>query len=210
MRTVIALVVSLLLAPVLPAVAANENGAPPGMAGGLGERTCLLCHRGNAVNDPAGSLQLGGIPPSYSPGRTYVVTITLTRSDLAKAGFQIASRFAEGADQGKEAGTWEPGDERTKVVPSADGETHYAEHTRSGTAVSPPGTARWSVRWTAPASAGGRSASTSRPTRPMTTHRRRAISSTRPTSPAEPASSPRPSVTRHPAGPGPAFRWPSA
>ena len=111
--------------------------------------------RGNAVNDPAGSLKLDGIPASYSPGRPYVVTITLTRSELAKAGFQIASRFAEGADQGEEAGTWETTDERAKVIPSAAGDLHYAQQTRAGAGINPPGTARWSVRWIAPASAQG-------------------------------------------------------
>ena len=154
MRTLTALIASVLLAPVFLVVAANENGAPPGVAGGPGGRTCVMCHRGNAVNDPAGSLKLDGIPASYSPGRAYVVTITLTRSDLAKAGFQIASRSAEGADQGKGAGTWEPTDERTRVIPSAAGDLHYAEQTRTGAPVKPPGTARWSLRWTAPASAG--------------------------------------------------------
>jgi hypothetical protein len=123
------------------------------MTGGFGEATCEACHDGNPINEPGGSLLLDGIPSSYTPSSRYVITVKLARPALAKAGFEIASRFANGEAKGQQAGIWQPTDDRTQLASSPDGTVSYAEQTLKGAGVDPPGAAEWIINWTAPASA---------------------------------------------------------
>ena len=43
-----------------------------------------------------------GVPARFEPGHRYVLTITLTRDDMKRAGFELAARFSE---LGAQAGT---------------------------------------------------------------------------------------------------------
>lgn len=125
---------------------AYPYGAPPASTGGFGEPTCLMCHFGGELNDPAGSLAIEGLPARYAPGQAYRLIIRLRRPEMAVAGFQLSARTAAGA----QAGTLAPADTRTQVQPGTGGVT-YAGHTELGSRPASPGAAEWTVVWTAPA-----------------------------------------------------------
>lgn len=124
-------------------------GAPPGTTGGFGEPTCVMCHMGSELNDPAGSLTIEGLPERYTPGQAYRLIIRLRRPRMAAGGFQLSARTAAGAQAGTlaaEAGA------TTVKVETATG-IQYAGHTEPGSRLAAPGAAEWPVLWTAPATA---------------------------------------------------------
>lgn len=127
--------------------------APPAHTGGFGEPTCHACHFDGEVN-AGGALSVSGFPERYVPGREYRVLVTLRGQEMRAAGFQLAVRFAEGAQAGRQAGTLRSADARTAVVAHTNA-VQYAGHTRVGTRPDSAGTARWAVLWTAPAGAPG-------------------------------------------------------
>jgi hypothetical protein len=146
-----------LLAPVVAVllVAARAPfpvAPPPATTGGFGEPTCQSCHDGNALNDPAGALELRGVPEEgYEPGRTYRVTVALRRPGMARGGFQIAARWMSGADSGRQAGRWATPDARTATTTQRD--VVFVHHTEAGAEASPD-SAAWTMEWTAPEAAG--------------------------------------------------------
>ena len=130
--------------------AAMRDQPPLAHTGGFGEPTCRECHFDGDLNDPAGSLAIDGVPPRYEPGKRYRLTLTVRHPELKLAGFELASRFATGADSGKQAGTLVETDDRAGVT--ADDATHiqYAHHLRSGTTPLTEGVGRWTIEWVAP------------------------------------------------------------
>ncbi len=140
---------------VVAARTANYDGPPVAHTGGFGEPTCRACHQDEPLNDPGGSLRIEGLPQRYEPGRAYTLTVVLHRSGMGRAGFQLSTRVATGADAGAQAGALEASDARASVVvgplPKA---VQYAEQTRVGCSVTGPET-RWVLRWHSPASATG-------------------------------------------------------
>ena len=124
-----------------------RDGPPAGFSGGFGEDHCQACHSGEKVNASPGGLTISA-PERYSSGRTYDVTITLTRPGMAIGGFQLTARFAEG---GAQAGTLILGDgqqDRVKVL--KDRGVQYAYHSRPGSQLTATDLVRWTLRWTAP------------------------------------------------------------
>ena len=133
------------------ALHASVSGLEPARTGGFGEMTCQQCHWENPLNDPAGRIEVAGIPDTYTPGERYVITVTLTRPDLRRAGFQMSAR--EGGlnmNAGHDAGTLQPTDELAAAVTGEAASVTYVQHSERGTIVDPPGTAAWRVEWTAP------------------------------------------------------------
>ena len=130
---------------------AYADGAPPGFSGGFGESSCEACHFEGAVNAPPGRVTLTGIPERYAAGRAYPITITLSRPGMLMAGFQLAVRFENG---GAQAGALAPAPGDEKRIKVETGKIQYANQRLDGTALSEPGTAKWSVVWTAPATPG--------------------------------------------------------
>lgn len=128
-------------------VLASANSLVPGRTGGFGEMTCHQCHSTNPLNDPSGRLTLAGVPPSYTSGQRYLITVTVAHPQLVRAGFQVAARF----ETGDNAGTFRPVDDRTEAVPDDAGLITYLQHTATGTEVPAPGTGQWTFEWTAPA-----------------------------------------------------------
>lgn len=122
-------------------------GAPPGTTGGFDEPTCISCHFGNELNDPAGSLTIEGLPERYTPGQAYRLIVRLRRPDMAAAGFQLSVRTAAGT----QAGTLAVEDGATAVKVQEAAGIHYAGHTEPGSRLAAPGAAEWPVLWTAPA-----------------------------------------------------------
>jgi hypothetical protein len=141
---------------IVPAIALYEHRPPPGHTGGFGEPTCADCHFDNPVNADGGVLRIEGLPETYSPGERYVLSITLQRPELRRAGFQMSARFSEdgkgSARAGEQAGELIAIDEAVEVV-SFRG-TRYAHHTRTGTRVPHSGSAKWLLEWQAPLTPG--------------------------------------------------------
>lgn len=139
---------------VLPlALHASIAQVEPARTGGFGETTCQQCHWENPLNDPEGRIAVDGIPDTYTPGEQYLITVTLARPELRRAGFQMAAR-EDGINMsaGRNAGTLRPTDEFAEAVEARG--ILYVQHTEAGAKVSPPGVATWRIAWTAPESDG--------------------------------------------------------
>jgi hypothetical protein len=136
------------------AVSAFKEGPYPNVTGGFGEQSCHLCHLDNPVNDPGGSVEVSGLPPAFRQGETYAVTITLTREDMRRGGFEIAARFASGRQRGRQAGAWTVRDARAQLIPGAvDKALTFVQHNLAGSRTATRGINTWTVDWTAPTSA---------------------------------------------------------
>jgi hypothetical protein len=129
---------------------AYPSGPPPAHTGGFGEPTCALCHFGAPVNAPGGRLTVDGVPGAYRAGERYRLTVCVEKPELAAGGFQLAARFADGA----QAGSLRPVDGRAQVVAGRGG-VQYAGHTEEGAASAGDARIAWEVEWTAPEAAAG-------------------------------------------------------
>ena len=131
---------------------AYPDGAPPGFSGGFKEDSCQACHFSADLNAPPGRVAIDGVPERYDAGRRYTLTVTLSRSDMKRAGFQLTARFKDG---GAQAGALGPASADTdRVATSDDGKVQYAGQKKEGAAITDAGVARWSVEWTAPPGGG--------------------------------------------------------
>jgi hypothetical protein len=142
---------TLVLFLLLPLVLfAYREGPDPGYTGGFGEPTCQECHFDNPLNAPGGSITVSGVPPRYTPGVSYPLTVTIARQGATSGGFQLAARVAGGPDAGMDAGTLAVPESIGQVVIAPTG-VHYAEHVRNGSKASAEGMLSWTLEWTAPA-----------------------------------------------------------
>jgi hypothetical protein len=134
--------------------AAFKEGPYPNVTGGFGEQSCRLCHLDNPLNAPGGQLTLAGVPPVFTPGSVYPITVTLAREDMRRGGFEIAARFAGGRQKGRQAGTWKLTDARTQLIPGAvDKALTFVQHNLAGSRAATAGANAWTIEWTAPADA---------------------------------------------------------
>ena len=130
---------------------ASASDVVPARTGGFGEMTCQQCHWENPLNEPAGRLTLDGIPESYTPGEQYLITVTLARPSIGRAGFQLSAREDVMAmNAGADAGVLGPTDASLQTVKDDAKRVTYIQHTRSATVPSEPGVRKWRVQWTAP------------------------------------------------------------
>jgi hypothetical protein len=133
------------------AASAFKEGPYPNVTGGFGEQTCHLCHLDNPLNAPGGALTLDGIPPAFTPGQTYPITVTISRERLRRGGFEIAARFAGGRRKGRQAGSWHLLDTRAQLIPgAADKALTFVQHNQIGSRASSPGANAWTIEWIAP------------------------------------------------------------
>lgn len=130
-----------------------DNGPPPAHTGGFGEPTCTACHRDAPLNDGVGAITLRLPAGPYQSGATYTLVVELTRSGLARGGFELSARYADGPAAGTQAGALAATDERVAV--SDTNGVQYAHHTLAGTTPTTPDTSRWAVAWQAPSPAAG-------------------------------------------------------
>ncbi len=130
-------------------VSSHPHGPPIGHTGGFGEPTCRACHESEEVNAPGGRLTVEGLPGLYEPGRAYDLRVRLVRTDMRRAGFQLALRYAAGDSSGRQAGVVAGALPRVVVVTERPSRLAYAQHTMEGSALS-GGSTSWIVRWTAP------------------------------------------------------------
>ena len=131
---------------------AYAEGAPPGFSGGFKEESCHACHFHAEPNTPPGRLMIEGVPARFEPGHRYVLTITLMRDDMKRAGFQLAARFR---DSGAQAGTLAVGpDDGERIKLETTGGVEFAGQSKRGSDIAPAGVTRWSIEWIAPAAGG--------------------------------------------------------
>jgi hypothetical protein len=150
---ILALFAALVVLRATTAVAFKE-GPYPNVTGGFGEQSCHLCHLDNPINEPGGSLELGGVPLEYLPGQSYAITVKVSREDVRRAGFEISARFASGRQKGRQAGTWRVLDGRAQLIPGAvDKSLTFVQHNLAGSRTATPGSNGWMIEWTAPAPA---------------------------------------------------------
>ena len=133
------------------ALSAFKEGPYPNVTGGFGEQTCHLCHLDNPINAPGGAVTLDGIPPAFTPGHTYPITVTISRQGLRRGGFEIAARVAAGKQKGRQAGSWRLLDARAQLIPGAvDKALTFVQHNQTGSRAATPGSNTWTIEWTAP------------------------------------------------------------
>lgn len=150
MRILIPIAALLLALPL--SLAAFREGPLPNMTGGFGEPTCHQCHLDNPIDAPGGRVVLEGVPAVFTRGREYKITVTLTRAGIERGGFEIAARFAAGANKGHQAGTWRIDGPRLQMIASqTDPSLIFVQHTTAGTKTETPGVIAWVMTWTAPA-----------------------------------------------------------
>lgn len=147
-------VVAVLLAvgPASRPVIGYAEGAPAGFTGGFGEQSCDGCHFDKPVNEKPGQLTITGVPERFTAGDRYTLTISLSRPSMVIAGFQLAARFENGGGQ---AGTLAPAPgEEKRIKVETQNNIQYVNQRVEGSAPTEPGTAKWSLAWTAPATGG--------------------------------------------------------
>ena len=129
---------------------------PPAHTGGFGEPTCHVCHFEATPNDGRATLELEGMPPIYTPGQAYPLTVTLSHPDLRIGGFELSARFAGGVATARQAGTLRALDARVDVTNLTELPVQYARHTVAGVVPDSLGmrTMQWRLEWTAPESGG--------------------------------------------------------
>ena len=148
-RIVVPLAVFLL--SLVVSAAAFKEGPYPNVTGGFGEQSCRLCHLDHPLNAPGGQLTLAGVPPIFTPGAVYAITVTIAREDMRRGGFEIAARFAAGKQKGRQAGTWKLTDARTQLIPGAvDKALTFVQHNLAGSRAATAGANAWTIEWTAP------------------------------------------------------------
>jgi hypothetical protein len=129
----------------------SADGPPPAHTGGFGEPTCRACHHTDPLNAPGGALTIDSLPlEGFTPGRTYQLTVRLSRPGMAIGGFQLSVREDRSNGRDRPAGSLAPVDDHTQLVRLAGSAVPYLQHTRRGTALPQPDTARWVFRWQAP------------------------------------------------------------
>ncbi len=140
---------------------AYQTGPDPASNGVFGQAACNAagCHTGNPLNAAGGTLTLTGLPPNWTPGQTYPLTVTISRAGAVKYGFQLSAVTSSNT----QAGSFAAGTGNSKVsvcgagasncpsIPSTS--VQYAQHNFLTTS-SPPFTGIFTVNWTAPANAG--------------------------------------------------------
>lgn len=143
---------------------AYSTGPPVSRTGALGvggipsEGLCTSCHLtyANDVNDPAGQLQILGVPDQYQPGSDYPITVRLaythppTDVNPPLWGFELTTARA---DSGLGAGTFTyPSELQVKAgtFNTAWKSRLYIEHTSAALREGDPGPVEWNFTWTAP------------------------------------------------------------
>jgi hypothetical protein len=150
-----ALVLAAVVLAAAPRPAAGRaEGPEPGFTGGFGEPTCTSCHFDSPAEPAAGGLVLEGVPERYAPGEEYTLRLTLRDPGLARAGFQLAARFAEGPAAGRQAGGLAAGGPGAEVVEHGEPPLLYARQTSEGSRLVASHKASWTLRWRAPAETG--------------------------------------------------------
>lgn len=148
---VLSLLAALTLSEAPPHSAPNKISYPEHLTGaftgGFGEENCRSCHFDYSLNPDGGSLSVSGIPEDIDNGQTIDITITVRRSNLGRAGFQLTARY----ENGEQAGRFRIGDGGRLAFTEAGGDSlQYVQHTALGSKVTNKGSNSWVVSWISP------------------------------------------------------------
>ncbi len=127
----------------------ERAGDPPAL------ETChsVGCHASFPVNSGNGSLTVQGVPASYLPGTSYVLTVQLNDPDQRRWGFEATVLRPTLNTQ---AGTVEAIDPAFVQVSDQPGtQKDYVKQTLEGSFAGQEDDASWQFRWTAPSSGTG-------------------------------------------------------
>ena len=91
---------------------AYAEGAPPGFSGGFKEESCHVPLPRGAELSRRTRHHRGRAVEFRGAGQRYTLSVTLTRTGMKRAGFQLATRFK---DTGEQAGTLAPGPGRGRT-----------------------------------------------------------------------------------------------
>src|ERR1700741_4026896 len=92
---------------------AYQQGPDPGENGLFGQN-CTTCHNSFPVNSGSGSVTISGLPTSWTPGQTYLLTVTIPKLSTSHAyGFQLSAVVDSNNQQ---AGTLAPGNGAVQVI----------------------------------------------------------------------------------------------
>lgn len=132
----------------------KSAGAHPGATGAPNDGSCgdSGCHTGNVVlNDKTVNSLIFPTPDStYTPGKTYLVTIKVKKSGIVRFGFEVGALDATN----KNAGTFALAEaSRTQLLTHVvKGDTREeVTHTQAGNSTTTSGSTQWTFNWTAPA-----------------------------------------------------------
>jgi hypothetical protein len=132
-----------------PHVRANFSGPPAGFTGAPGELRCDDCH--TTPTQSNGSINLN-VPPTYTPGQTYNITVAHTTTDQSKVRWGFEMTALDGSDQ--KAGAFASLNSFTQVINNQGPipSRQYIEQTTDGSFFGQHNGASWTFQWTAPSS----------------------------------------------------------
>jgi glucose/arabinose dehydrogenase len=128
---------------------AFAGGPPAARTNAPGETNCTACHATFELNTGPGSLQILGLPESYSPNQEIPITVKLEQLDAISFGFQLTAIDATG----KRAGQLVITDQDNTQLRSAtvDGnQRSYIEQTFNGSIPVEFNQREWTFNWIAP------------------------------------------------------------
>ena len=130
------------------------DGAPPAHTGGFGEPSCTACHYDHPLDDTSGALDLG-LPAAWKPGASYDMEIRLRHPQMRRGGFQLAARWLDGTKAGRQAGALASADSMIDVIRQDSTGVQFAGHREARPVGRDSASAKWTLRWTAPATGAG-------------------------------------------------------
>src|SRR5262245_37360661 len=110
------------------------SSGPPANRNGVSGQYCTACHRTNQLNSGEGNVRIDGLPPGWSPGRTYALKIVVSHPTAIRFGFQ----FSATGLSGDQAGDLIPGDDGRTFVQTASvngKEVQFIEHNSFGSRI---------------------------------------------------------------------------
>lgn len=130
---------------------AFSSGPLDGLTAAPGEGNCTQCHSTFGLNSGSGTLSISGIPQSYTPATSYVVTVSLSDPQASRWGFEFT--IIDGS--GNSVGTLTPADGNTQTSTGGAFLRTYAKHTSAGSQLGESTGVTWDVNWTSPAEGAG-------------------------------------------------------
>jgi hypothetical protein len=71
-------------------VGAKASMPDPGLTGAPSQGTCYNCHNAG-INDGLGIIQIYNVPPTYTPGQSYLLVAAITREVSTRWGFELTA-----------------------------------------------------------------------------------------------------------------------
>lgn len=139
----------------------QKSAGPPSCSAGEppNNTNCTNCHNDGIVNTGSAnvSFDLGGADVDYVPGKTYTITVSVSKLGMRRAGFQCIA-LQDNNDKISPGSVVLTDASRTQVLNKnishsggcLDEERVWIEHTYAGNSSNDSGISRWSYQWKAP------------------------------------------------------------